>query len=811
MLDEGRRRAARGTDVVVGAADCRGRPHTEALLDGLERLARLARLEHPDRAAAHRPAAYQPAARHSGFDLDAALRRRPGLLLVDDLAHANPPGSRNAHRWQDVEELLAAGIDVLTTVNVQHLESLSDVVERITEVPPGDTVPDGFVRRADQIVLVDVDPEELRRRMAHGNIHPPEMVDAALASWFRPGNLTALRELALLWVADQVDDALRKYRSDHGIGGVWEARERVVVGLTGGPEGDTLIRRAGRIAARSAHGELSAVHVVGGDGLAAGASSAALARQRRLVESLGGSYHTVVGEDVPTALVDFARAGNATQLLLGTSRRGRWERFLTGRGIGETAVTLSGGIDVHMVTHERAGRGRPLPSRRRTLPLSRRVAGPLAGVVLPVLLTLLLDRARGSIGLTSEALLFLVTVVGVARVGGIGSALVAAVTASLLLNYWFMPPIGAFSFGDPDSVLALGVFVVVAGVVAAVVDRSLRLSRRAARATAEAETLSALAGSVVRGEHTVPALLARTRETFGAEAAELVDRPVDDPAASQVALGDGGFLVLRGCTLPAAERRVLTAFAAHVTAAVERAGLAEAAAEAEPVKAADRMRTALLAAVSHDLRTPLAAGWAAVASLRSPDVDFTADERDELLATADESMARLSRLVENLLDMSRLQAGALSLDLRPTAWEEVVPAALDGLPDAGRPVALHGLEHAPLVLADPPLLERVLANLVANAVRHSPPGRTVLLGASTLSGRVELRVVDRGPGLPPADRDRVFEPFQRLGDTDNTTGVGLGLALARGLTEAMGGTLTPEDTPGGGLTMVVTLPSASFP
>ncbi|MFJ9433004.1 ATP-binding protein [Streptomyces sp. NPDC101490] len=851
MLDEGHRRAARGTDVVVGAADCRGRPHTEALLAGLERLepGRTRRTgQIPESVVGDTPEGFRgvvgsvpggfwkrlggtpegsqrddpekfpgdtptgpPGRAPEVFDLDAALRRRPELLLVDDLARTNPPGHRNAHRWQDVAELLAAGVDVLTTVDVQHLESLSDVVEKITEVPPGDTVPDDFVRRADQIVLVDVDPEELRRRMAHGNIHPPEVVDAALASWFRPGNLTALRELALLWVADRVDDALRTYRTDHGIGGVWEARERVVVGLTGGPEGDTLIRRAGRIAARSARCELSAVHVVRGDGLAAGASSTALARQRRLVESLGGSYHTVVGENVPAALVDFARAGNATQLILGTSRRGRLERFLTGRGIGETATTLSDDIDVHMVTHERAGRGRLLPTRHRGLPLSpsRRIVGPLAGVVLPVLLTLLLDRARGTLNLTSEVLLFLVTVVGVACVGGIGSALVAAVTASLLLNYWFLPPIGEFTFHDTDSMLALGVFALVAAVVAAIVDRSLRLSRRAARATAEAETLSALAGSVVRGEHTVPALLARTRETFGAVAAELVDRPVDDPDASQVAVGDDGFLVLRGRTLPAAERRILAAFAAHVTAAVERARLAEAAAEAEPVRAADRMRTALLAAVSHDLRTPLAAGWAAVASLRSPDVDFTAEERDELLATADESMARLSRLVENLLDMSRLQAGALTLALRPTAWEEVLPAALDGLPGTGRGVTLQGMEEAPLVLADPPLLERVVANLVANAVRHSPPGRPVLLGVSTLSCRVELRVVDRGPGLPAADRDRVFEPFQRLGDTDNTTGVGLGLALARGLTEAMGGTLTPEDTPGGGLTMVVTLPRAA--
>ncbi|WSQ23584.1 ATP-binding protein [Streptomyces zaomyceticus] len=795
MLDEGRRRAARGTDVVVGYVECHGRPHTEAMLDGLEVLDR-ARREYRGRT-------------YPEIDLDAVLRRRPDVVLVDELAHSNVPGCRNAKRWQDVQELLAAGIDVVATVNIQHLESLNDVVVKITRVPQLETVPDDVVRRADQIELVDIPPEALRRRMAHGNIYPPEKIDAALANYFLPGNLTALRELALFWTADRVDEALRKYRSEHGIGRVWETRERVVVALTGGPEGETLIRRAARIADRTAQGgALLAVHVVRSDGLAAGASHSALARQRRLVESVGGSYHTVVGDDVATALVEFARAENATQLVLGTSRRGRLERFLTGRGIGETTVALSSDIDVHMVTHERAGRGRLLPSRRRTLPTSRLVAGPVAGLVLPVLLTLFLDRTRGTFNLTSEALLFLVTVVGVASIGGVVSALVAAVAASLLLNYWFIAPIGEFSFRDPDNLLALVVFALVAGTVAAIVDRSLRMSRRAAAATADAETLSSLTGDVVRGDQAIPALLARTRETFAMDSAELVEQQVDDPTATQVPVGPDLHLVLRGRALPSSERRVLAAFAAHVSAAVERARLAEAAAEVEPVKAADRMRTALLAAVSHDLRTPLAAGWAAVGSLRSPDVQFTDEERGELLATADESMARLSRLIDNLLDMSRLQAGALTLNLRATSLEEVLPSALDSLPpDAALPV-LHGVEAIPLVLADPPLLERVIANLIGNAARFAPPGTPVLITASALADRVEVRVVDRGPGLPPTDRERVFEPFQRLGDTDNTTGVGLGLALSRGLTEAMAGTLTPEDTPGGGLTMVVSLPVA---
>lgn len=284
-----------------------------------------------------------------------------------------------------------------------------------------------------------------------------------------------------------------------------------------------------------------------------------------------------------------------------------------------------------------------------------------------------LDTARDRLNLTSEALLFLLTVVGVACIGGVVSAVIASVTASLLLNYWFIPPRGHFTLSDPNALLALAVFVVVAAIVATVVDRSLRLSRRSARATAEAETMSSLAGTIVRGGATIPALVERTRETFGMNSAVLVDEPPGEDGATVVPAGPGAFLMLRGRALPSSERRVLAAFAAHVGAAVERARLAEAAAEVEPVKAADRMRTALLRAVGHDLRTPLAAGWAAVSSLRSRDVEFSDADRDELLATADESMAKLNRLIENLLDLSRLQAGALTLNLRSTTLEEVLP------------------------------------------------------------------------------------------------------------------------------------------
>ena len=358
MLGEGHRRAERGADVVVAFVETHGRQHTAALLDGLEIVPR-ARI-------AYRGTMFED------MDLDAVLARKPQIALVDEFAHTNVPGSRHAKRWEDVEELLAAGIDVISNVNIQHLESLNDVVQKITGVPQRETVPDAMVRAADQVELVDITPEALRRRMAHGNIYPPEKIDAALTNYFRTGNLTALRELALLWLADKVDEGLQRYRAEHGIRGTWEARERVVVALTGGQEGETLIRRGARIAARSTGGDLLAVHVTRSDGLT-GADPAALAEQRRLTESLGGTYHQVVGDDIPEALLSFARAENATQLVLGASRRSWLSALLTGPGFGARTIRGSGDIDVHIVTHAHMGRGRGLlPRSRGGLTLRRR-------------------------------------------------------------------------------------------------------------------------------------------------------------------------------------------------------------------------------------------------------------------------------------------------------------------------------------------------------------------------------------------------------------------------------------------------------
>jgi two-component system, OmpR family, sensor histidine kinase KdpD len=842
MLNEGHRRRERGTDVVVAFVETHGRPHTAEQIGDLEVV--------PRANVAYRDTSFEE------MDLDAVLTRHPDVALVDEFAHTNVPGSRNEKRWQDVNELLDAGIDVISNVNIQHLESLNDVVEKITGVPQRETVPDAVVRAADQVELVDMTPEALRRRMAHGNIYKAEKIDAALTNYFRIGNLSALRELALLWLADKVDEGLQRYREAHDIRTTWEARERVVVALTGGPEGDTLIRRAARIAARSTGGDLLAVHVTTSDGLT-GASPGTLANQRRLAESLGGSYHQIVGDNVPEALLTFARAENATQLVLGVSRRGWLASLLTGPGVSMRTMRESGDIDVHMVTHSYVGRGRGLPrAARGGLPLQRKLAGYALAVALMPLLTLALASLRGDLNLTSEVLVFLAGVIAVALVGGFIPALVAAVAGSLFLNYYFVPPVHKFTIAQANNVLALIIFVAVGLVVSSVVDMSARRTKQAARAGAESELLATTAGSVLRGQRALSAVLDRVREAFGMDSVTLLEldqpdrtgaepgslipagdgqatgrlprtgpsvrwkavgvsgdlpclRP--DQADVEIPIGETMVMALRGRALPATDRRVLGAFAAYAAAALEQGRLAAAAEAARPIAEADRVRTALLAAVSHDLRTPLASAKAAVTSLRSHDIEWDAEDKSELLATADESLDKLSRLVDNLLDMSRLQAGALAVFPRPADLSEIVARSLDDLGPAARAVTVDIPEDLPEVAVDPGILERVIANLTANALRYSPPGRPPALTGSSLRDRVELRIIDRGPGIPVEHRNQMFVPFQRLGDTDNTTGVGLGLALSRGLTEAMGGSLEPDETPGGGLTMTLSLPAAPGP
>ncbi|GAS88880.1 sensor histidine kinase [Mycolicibacterium brisbanense] len=801
MLGEAHRRLERGTDVVAAVVETHGRAKTAELLEGIEMI--------PPHYVEYR------GSRFPELDVPAVLARNPQVVLVDELAHTNTPGSKNAKRWQDVEELLAAGITVVSTVNVQHLESLNDVVSGITGIEQQEKVPDEVVRSADQIELVDITPEALQRRLSHGNVYAPERIDAALSNYFRRGNLTALRELALLWLADQVDAALAKYRADNKITDTWEARERVVVAVTGGPESETLVRRASRIASRSS-AELMVVHVVRGDGLS-GVSAAHMGKVRELATSLGATVHTVVGDDVPTALLDFARERNATQLVLGTSRRSRWARLFD-EGIGAAVVQQSGKIDVHMVTHEHARRGARLETEHRHL------ASWLAAVVVPsaicAVTVYLLDPY---LGVGGESALFFVGVLVVALLGGVAPAAVSAVLSGLLLNYFLVAPRHTFTIADPNSAITVVVLLAVAVAVAALVDGAAKRAREAKWASREAELLALFAGSVLRGAD-LETLLERVRETYSQRAVSLLREGTgivacvgEDPcvqvdsADTAIEVGDDEFwLLMSGRQLPARDRRVLGAVAMQAAGLVRQRELSEAAGKANAIAQADELRRSLLSAVSHDLRTPLAAAKAAVSSLRSDDVDFSEDDTAELLATVEESIDALTALVGNLLDSSRLAAGVVRPELRPVYLEEAVQRALIGISRGTTGFGRQGLDRVKVevddsvAMADGGLLERVLANLIDNAMRYAPDG-PIRVTAGRVGDRVLIAVIDEGPGVPRGTGTALFAPFQRLGDHDNSTGVGLGLSVARGFVEAMGGTIWATDTPGGGLTVEIDL------
>lgn len=807
MLGEAHRRLERGTDVVAAVVETHGRKKTADLLDGIETI--------PPRYVEYRGGNF------AELDVAAVLARHPQVVLVDELAHTNTPGSKNPKRWQDVEELLAAGITVITTVNVQHLESLNDVVTQITGIEQQEKVPDEIVRAADQIELVDITPEALRRRLSHGNVYAPERVDAALSNYFRRGNLTALRELALLWLADQVDAALAKYRADNKITDTWEARERVVVAVTGGVESETLVRRASRIASKSS-AELMVVHVVRGDGLS-GVSAPQMGKVRELAASLGATVHTVVGDDVPAALLDFARERNATQLVLGTSRRSRWARIFE-EGIGPAVVQQSGKIDVHMVTHDQARRGFGWAT---ATPRQRHVASWLAALVVPSAICLLIVGVLDPIlGVSGESALFFIGVLVVALLGGVAPAGLSALLSGLLLNYFLVAPRHTFTISEPDSAVTVVVLLLVAVAVAALVDGAASRAREARKASQEAELLTLFAGSVLRGAD-LTTLLERLRETYTQRAVSLLreqngtaeivacvgTKPCAevDTADTAIEVGDDEFwLLMAGRKLAARDRRVLSAVAKQAAGLVKQRELTEEAGKAAAIAQADELRRSLLSAVSHDLRTPLAAAKAAASSLRSEDIDFSAEDTAELLATIEESVDALTALVGNLLDSSRLSAGVVRPELRRVYLEENVQRALLGISKGATGFTREGLDRVKVevgdavAMADAGLLERVLANLIDNALRYAPDG-PIRVSAGQVADRVLIAVIDEGPGMPRGAEEQLFAPFQRLGDHNTTIGVGLGLSVARGFVEAMGGTISATDTPGGGLTVEIDL------
>jgi two-component system sensor histidine kinase KdpD len=806
MLDEGRRRRDRGTDVVVGFVETHGRAKTAEKLESLEVL--------PRRRYEYRGATFED------MDVDAVLARAPQVALIDELAHTNAPGCRYEKRWQDVEALLEAGIDVITTVNVQHLESVNDLVERITGVRQQETVPDIVVRRAEQVELVDMTPEALRRRMAHGNIYPADKIDAALSNYFRAGNLAALRELALLWVADRVDESLQSYLETHGIADTWETRERIVVAVTGAPGGAELIRRAARIAART-RGDLVGVHVASASGLHAGTGE--LERHRTLVRDLGGAYHEIVSDDPGLALVQFAHGERATQLVLGASRRSRWQRLIHGSVI-DTVLHEAGDLDVHVIASTSVGPSRPPKVRRRAGIAPRRVlAGWLFGALSLPALTLALTPLRDDLDLSTVLFAYLAVVVVTAVVGGVGPGILCAIAAFLLANYFFVPPRHTLTIHGEQNVVALVAFLAFAAVVSVLVNRLARRNREVDRVRAEAEALARTAGTLAVDADTLPGLVDNIRSIFDLDAVALLARegagwlqvaasgtePPREPDDGEVLrVDEDTIIVVRGDALDAEDRNLLSAFAGQAASVLETRRLRRDAAAAATIAQADSMRTGLLRAVSHDLRTPLAGIKASVTSLLQDDVQFEEAQQREFLEVIDEECDRLTRLVENLLDASRLQAGVVTVHHVAVLLDDVIASALSSLGETGTDVVVSLPQDLPPILVDPELLERVIANVVANAARLSPPRSVVRVTAGVVGDKLEMLVVDRGPGIPAAKRAHVFRPFQRLDDAADT-GVGLGLSIVQGFTELLGGELRLEDTPGGGLTVVISLPLAA--
>ncbi len=769
MLSRGRKHARSGDDVVVAVpAGSEGLPGPESSLPMLQDAT-------PGR-----------------VDLAALLRRRPDVALVADPASFDSFDLGGSTPERVLTVVLEAGIDVVITVAVNQIESLLDVAATISGQQPGGVLPDRFLRSATEIEVVD----------SPGDGDPSS---------------SGLRELALRWVADALaldSDAIEG-----------DIRERVMVAFTAAPGGDELIRRAARIAQRS-RARLIGAHVE--PSVDARINTAELSLRRRLIEDVGGVCREVHGADVAEALVEAARSEGVTQLVLGGSRRGRGERLRHGSVVSRV-LRLAPELDMHIISTQEEPGSVARDNRQAGLhptPLSpqrRRSAWMLLVLGFPILNGLLV-LAGSHTDLPVDLLANLLLSVAVAALGGLLPALVASVAAFLLVNLLFVDPTGTLKVADPGQFVALGTFLAVSLGVAALVDRLARRNAELEQAVTRSTALARSSAELVGGASPLPGLVERLRATFGYEAASLLVRgpggwvveTSSGPGPAPVRPGggwpltlsvdDSSVLVVRGGEPSGADRAVLRAFTDQLVLAMERARLEDVAAQASVLAEADALRRGLLLAVSHDLRTPLAGMKAAVTSLLAPDVVFSEVETREFLQLIDAEVDRLDRVIGNLLDAGRLESGTLPVDLRPTHLDEVVAAALHSIDVPSGQIALGVPESLPPVVSDAALLERGVANVVANALVVEPAGACVRVEAAVVDREVQLRVIDHGPGVLADERSLVVQSFQRLGDRSSQAGVGLGLAIADGFTTAIGGRLELADTAGGGLTVVFHLP-----
>jgi two-component system, OmpR family, sensor histidine kinase KdpD len=847
MLSSAQARGRDGTDVVIGVVEAHGRKETEALVAGLETI--------PRRNVEYRGRKLEE------MDLDALLARHPQLALIDELAHTNVPGSRHPKRYMDVEELLAAGIDIYATLNIQHVESLNDVVARITRIRVRETVPDSVIDRADDIELIDLTPEDLIQRLKEGKVYVPHQAERAIRHYFAPGNLTALRELALRRTAQRVDEQMVRYMQAHAIKGPWAAGERVLVCVSGDPDSVAVVRHARRLADRL-KAPWTALHVETSRNLRmTEAQRNHVAEALRLAQRLGGDAVTLPGQDIAETVAEYARANNVTQIVVVQEPRSRWWDILFGSVAQRLIRKAGGGAIVHVVTQPR-GDDAPdaprMPAEPRRFELQPQAwLGSLACVAVAAILGVLV---RQTIGIGSISLLFLTAVLASAVLFGLLPALLACVVSALAYNFLFLPPLYTFTIADPENVVALFFFAVAAVIVSNLTARvraQAITARARARTTEElylfsrklavATNLDDLLWATV---HQIALMLKVRVVLLLPEEERIVVRAGYPPEDT---LDDADLAAARWCweknhpagrgadTLPGAKRlflpmqtgrgavgvigidrdepgpmltpdqqRLLDALADQAALAIERVNLVEAVDRARLAVETDRLRSALLTSISHDLRTPLASILGSATSLSGA---LDAATRDALARNIQDEAERLNRFIGNLLDMTRLESGPLPTRTSLTELSDVIGSALQR---AGKVLASHAVQmrlepNLPLLELDDVLFEQVLFNLLDNAAKYTPPGSRITISAWREGGQVKLQVLDEGHGIPPADLERIFDKFYRAGGPDHRrAGTGLGLSICRGFIEAMGGTITAAnrtDCAGAVFTIVLPVPA----
>ena len=748
------------------------------------------------------------------MDVTAVLERHPDVALVDELAHTNAPGSVNEKRWQDVEALLDAGIDVITTVNIQHLESVNDVVAKITGITQQETVPDAVVRRAEQIELVDVTPEALRRRMAHGNIYTADKIDASLSNYFRVGNLSALRELALLWLADRVEDALQRYQDEHEIPETWETRERLIVGVQGLASDEVLLRRAARIASRTG-AEIIGVHVIPADSERRANVDPTLAKE--LINEFEGTYHEIVDDDVATALVSFARSERGTQIIVGSSHSRKW--YQPFGGVIQNLLRHTPDLDVHVIsvddatplTHEHRRR------RKATVSWTRMLLGLGCGVVLLPLFTWILTAARSSLSLSTDILVYLVIVLGLATLGGVVVGVVAGLAAFTLENYYFTAPIHSFAISRPDDVVSLVAFLVFAIAASILVSRFAHRSSEAERARAEAQILASAVATTGTSHVDLLPLLDTLRAVLDATSVAIVtDRDgewrddvvsgaplVDIASATQFPIEDHYALAIQGVDLDGEDRQLVSAFAVRVAYGLRVVRSVREADQLRDLADVEVTRSGLMRAVSTELSGSLESIQFKVTSLLDGDATAPVRVQRERLLAVDSEVHRLTRVVNNLVDLGRLETKSVSVHETTVTVGSLVTHALAVVGTTGHPLDIDVAGDLAPVTTDPLLAERVLEIVVGNACRFSPVASPVRITAGLAGDAMEILVIDQGPGLTPSQHAALLDPLARL---NGERPAALGISVAMGFMELVGGHLRLEDTPGGGLSAILQFP-----